>query len=262
MSPSFAESVVEEAALEWFASLGYSVVGGPSIAPGEPDAERASYEQVVLDARLRDALRRLNPAVPDEALDEAFRKLTRLSSPQLIEANHALHHHLVNGVSVEYLRPDGTIGYDPVRVIDFDAPDANDWLAVNQLTVKEYGHTRRPDIVVFVNGLPLAVIELKNAADESATVWTAFEQLQTCKSELPARFAFNALMVASDGLDARMGTLSSDKERFVPWRTIEGEALAPSTLSRLEVLLRGVFAPRRRSTCSRRRTARRGCSRR
>ncbi|MBP6834298.1 MAG: type I restriction endonuclease subunit R [Deltaproteobacteria bacterium] len=245
MSPSFAESDVEEAALEWFASLGYSVVGGPSIAPGEPDAERGSYEQVVLDGRLRDALRRLNPAVPDEALDEAFRKLTRVSSPQLIEANHALHHHLVNGVSVEYLRPDGTIGYDPVRVVDFDSPSANDWLVVNQLTVKDYGHTRRPDVVVFVNGLPLAVIELKNAADESATVWTAFEQLQTYKSELPGLFAFNEVLVASDGLDARMGTLSSDKERFVPWRTIEGEELAPSTLTRLEVLLRGVFEPRR-----------------
>jgi type I restriction enzyme R subunit len=245
MSRSFAESVVEEAALEWFASLGYAVLGGPTIAPGEPAAERDSYEQVVLDGRLRAALRRLNPSVPDEALDEAFRKLTRVSSPQLIEANHALHDHLVNGVSVEYLRPDGTIGYDPVRVLDFDAPGANDWLAVNQLTVREYGHGRRPDVVVFVNGLPLAVIELKNAADESATIWTAFEQLQTYKSELPGLFAFNELLVVSDGLDARIGTLSSDKERFAPWRTIEGEALAPSTLTRLEVLLRGVFDPRR-----------------
>jgi type I restriction enzyme R subunit len=233
---SFTESIVEDAATEWFGALGYSVVAGPSIAPGEPSAERASYADVVLEGRLREALQRLNASAPAEAIDEAFRKLTRISSPQPIDANHELHYYLVNGVNVEYLRADGTIGYDPVRVLDFDAPDQNDWLVVNQFTVTEFGHTRRPDIVVFVNGLPLAVLELKNAASENATIWNAFQQLLTYKNELPALFVFNEVLVVSDGLDARIGTLSSNRERFLPWRTIEGENLAPSTLTQLEVL--------------------------
>jgi type I restriction enzyme R subunit len=241
----FTESVVEEAALEWFEALGYAVVGGPSIAPGEAAAERRSFSDVVLEGRLREALARLNPTVSAEGLEEAFRKLTRISSPQPLDANHELHHYLVNGVSVEYARPDGSIGYDPVRVLDFDAPEANDWLAVNQLTVVEGGHTRRPDVVVFVNGLPIAVIELKNAASENATIWNAFQQLQTYKNELPSLFVFNELLVASDGLEARIGTLSSNRERFLPWRTIEGEAPALASLSQLEVLIRGVFDKRR-----------------
>ncbi|MEZ4250572.1 MAG: type I restriction endonuclease subunit R [Polyangiales bacterium] len=242
---SFTESVVEEAALEWFAALGYDVVGGPSIAPGEPAAERSSYADVVLEGRLRAALERLNPGVSAEGLEEAFRKLTRITSPSLLDANHEFHFYLVNGVQVEYLRADGSIGYDPVRVVDFDAPENNDWLVVNQLTVTEAGHKRRPDVVVFLNGLPIAVVELKNAASENATIWNAFEQLQTYKHELPSLFVFNELLVVSDGLDARLGTLSAQKERFLPWRTIEGEKLAPKTMSPLEVLIRGVFEKRR-----------------
>ncbi|MBI3072795.1 MAG: type I restriction endonuclease subunit R [Deltaproteobacteria bacterium] len=242
---TFTESVVEEAALEWFGAIGYEIVHGPDIAPDEADAERARYEQVVLEGRLLEALRRLNPRVPAEGIEEAFRKVTRISSPQLIDANHELHHYLVNGVSVEYLRADGTVGYDPVRVLDFDTPDENDWLVVNQFTVTESGHTRRPDVVVFVNGLPLALFELKNAADENATIWDAFKQLQTYKDELSALFAFNELLVASDGLDARLGTLSSNRERFSPWRTIDGEDLAAATTPQLEVLTRGVFDKRR-----------------
>ena len=241
----FTESVVEEAALEWFAALDYAVLAGPSIAPGESAAERNSFADVVLAGRLRDALVRLNPSVSPEGVEEAFRKLTRISSPQPIDANQELHAYLVNGVSVEYLRPDGSIGYDPVRVVDFDAPDENDWLAVNQFTVVEGGHNRRPDIVVFLNGLPLAVLELKNAASENATIWNAFQQLQTYKHELAGLFLFNEVLVVSDGLEARIGTLSSNRERFLPWRTIEGEELAPATLSQLEVLIRGVFDRRR-----------------
>jgi type I restriction enzyme R subunit len=174
LSAPITESVVEEAALEWFEALNYKVLPGPSIAPGEPAAERTAYSDVVLDERLRAALKRLNPSASPEALDEAFRKLTRIASPQPIDSNHELHYYLVNGVSVEYLRPDGTVGYDPVRVLDFDEPTNNDWLAVNQFTVAEKGHTRRPDIVIFVNGLPLAILELKNAASESTTIWSAF----------------------------------------------------------------------------------------
>jgi type I restriction enzyme R subunit len=239
------ESDVENAALSWFEEIGWTSIHGSDIAPGEPGAERSGYGQVLLEGRLREALERLNPEVPSEALDEAFRKLTRISSPQLIDANHEFHCCLVNGVSVEYLRADGTIGYDPVRVIDFDAPEHNDWLVVNQFTIAEGHHTRRPDVIVFVNGLPLAVLELKNAAAENATIWNAFQQLQTYKEELPSFFVFNEVMVISDGLEARLGNLSANRERFAPWRTIEGEELAPSSMTQLEVLLRGVFEPRR-----------------
>lgn len=242
---AFTESVVEEAALEWFEALGYTITGGPSIAPGEPCQERRTYADVVLDGRLHDALARLNPTVSREGQDEAFRKLTRISSPQPVDANHELHYYLVNGVSVEYLRADGTIGYDPIRVVDFDVLENNDWLVVNQLTVTEGGHNRRPDVVVFLNGLPIAVIELKNAASENATIWSAFQQLQTYKQELPSLFVFNELLVISDGLEARIGTISSNKERFLPWRTIQGEELASKTMSQLEVLIRGVFDKRR-----------------
>lgn len=245
MSTTFSESVVEDAALEWFGSIGYRVTPGPTIGPDEVTSERATLRDVVLEARLRDALQRLNPNVSREGLDEAFRKLTLISSTRLIDANHELHHYLVNGIEVEYLRADGTVGYAPVRVLDFDVPEANDWLVVNQFTVSEARNTRRPDIVVFVNGLPLAVIELKNAADEKATIWNAYKQLQTYKEELPGLFVFNEILVVSDGLEARIGTLSSNRERFLPWRTIEGEQLAPPSLTQLEVLIRGVFEPRR-----------------
>jgi type I restriction enzyme R subunit len=244
----FTESIVEEAALAWFEALGYAVVAGPTIGPGEAAEERRSHADVVLEGRLRRALARLNPTVSREGLDEAYRKLTRIASPHPVDANHELHAYLVGGVSVEYLRPDGTIGYDPVRVVDFDAPEDNDWLVVNQLTVQEgagRGHHRRPDVVVFLNGLPIAILELKNAASENATIWNAFQQLQTYRRELPSLFVFNALLVISDGIEARLGTLSSNRERFLPWRTIDGEALAPRTMSQLEVLIRGAFEPRR-----------------
>lgn len=242
---AFTESVVEEAALEWFVALGYAVVAGPSLAPGEPAAERRSYADVVLEGRLREAVARLNPSVSPEGLEEAVRKLTRISSPQALDANRELHHYLVNGVSVEYLRPDGSVGYDPVCVVDHDEPDNNDWLVVQQFTTAEGGHTRRADLVVFVNGLPLALLELKSAVAENATIWSAFKQLQTYKHELPSLFVFNELLVVSDGIEARIGTLSSNRERFLPWRTIEGEQLAPTSVSQLEVLIRGVFEKRR-----------------
>ncbi|MCB9585424.1 MAG: type I restriction endonuclease subunit R [Polyangiaceae bacterium] len=241
----FSESVVEEATLEWFEELGYQVVHGPEIAPGESGQERGSYQAVLLEGRLRDALARINPDVPPAAIDEAFRKLTQIASPQLIDANREFHSYLVNGVSVEYLRSDGTIGYDPVWLVDFAEAENNDFCVVNQLTVVEGSHKRRPDVVAYLNGLPIAVIELKNAANEDATVWDAYHQLQTYKAEIPNLFTCNELLVISDGLDARIGTLSAQKERFAPWRTIEGEELAPATQSKLEVLVRGVFEQRR-----------------
>ena len=244
---AFTESIVEEAALAWLKSLGYTILHGPEIAAGEPQAERTdpNYRDVVLDRRLRTALAKLNPKLPTEAIEDAYRKLTRADAPSLVEKNRALHRMLINGVTVEYRRPDGSIAGAQASVIDFDDPFGNDFVAVNQFTVAEGQGTRRPDVVVFVNGLPLAVIELKNAADENATIWTAFQQLQTYQAQIPALFATNAVLVVSDGVQARIGSLGAGKEWFKPWRTISGRGDAPAQLSELEVLLQGVFEPRR-----------------
>ncbi|MBW2343913.1 MAG: type I restriction endonuclease subunit R [Deltaproteobacteria bacterium] len=235
------ESEVETAALSWFESLGYTILHGPEIAPGEPTAERDSYQEVILPRRLQDAIARLNPDIPADALEEAFRKVTLPESPSLIANNRAFHRRLVDGVEVEYRRGDGSIAGDRVRLVDFDDPDNNDWLAVNQFTVAEGQHTRRPDIIIFLNGLPVAIIELKNPADEEATIWTAFNQLQTYKQQIPSIFVFNELLVVSDGLEARMGSLTANREWFLPWRTIEGEEVAPASMPQLEVLIKGAY---------------------
>jgi len=242
---SLNESTVENAALEWLGELGYAVAHGPHIAPGEPTAERDSFSEVLLVGRLRDAIQRLNPAVPGEARDEALRKVLRVATPSLSQANRAFHRMLRNGVPVEYPRPDGGIAGDHVRLVDFHDVNANDWLAVNQFTVIEAQHNRRPDIVVFVNGLPLGLIELKNAADEDATIWSAYAQLQTYKAEIPSLLHYNAVLVVSDGLQARMGSVTANQEWFKVWRTIEGEGDAPKTALELEVLVRGVFERQR-----------------
>jgi type I restriction enzyme R subunit len=241
MPVRFAESDVEEAALSWFESLGYMVQFGPEMAQGELFSERGSYQDIILERRLADAIARLNIDLPLEAHEEAFRKVLRPDTPSLISNNRAFHRMLVDGVNVEYRKANGSIVGDQVRLVDFDNPDENDWLAVNQFTVIEGQHERRPDIVVFVNGLPLAVIELKNPADESATIWSAFNQLQTYKQQIPSLFTFNELLVVSDGVEARIGSLTANKEWFLPWRTIEGDEVAPPTVSQLGVLIKGVF---------------------
>ena len=184
------ESHVKNAALFWFSEQGYAVAHGPEIAPGEPAAERDSFAGVVLEGRLRAAIYRLNPGMPGEALEEAQRKVLRLATPSLVQTNRAFHDLLRNGVDVEYARPDGSTKHDKVWLLDFADAGANDWLAVNQFTVIENQHNRRPDIVVFVNGLPLALIELKNATDEDATIWSAYAQLQTYKAEIPGLMAY------------------------------------------------------------------------
>ena len=246
--PIVTESMVEDAALDWFRALGYHVQGGPDMSPG-PDSLyyplRASHADVVLTSAVRGSLRRLNSDLPDEALADALRKLTRPEGAMLESRNRAFHRMLVDGVAVEYRAADGPIRGAQVRVIDFDVPDANTWSAINQFTVTENGNTRRPDIVVFVNGLPLALIELKNPADENATVWSAFHQLQTYKAELPSLFACNAVLVVSDGMQARLGPLSAGREWFKPWRTIGGQELAPAFYTELQVLIEGVFEQRR-----------------
>jgi type I restriction enzyme R subunit len=239
----FSESAVEEAALAWLETVGWSVRNGAEIAPGELFAERndPNYGDVVLEQRLRDALARLNPALPGEALDDAFLKMMRPEGATLEARNRAMHRLIVDGVTVEYRSAEGDIRGAQARVLDFDKSDNNDWLAVNQFTVAENKHVRRPDIVLFVNGLPLAVIELKNAADENATIWTAFQQLQTYQNEIPSLFSYNAALAVSDGLQARIGTLGAGREWFKPWRTIEGGSLADLKTPELEVLTKGVF---------------------
>ncbi|MCX5852562.1 MAG: type I restriction endonuclease subunit R [Deltaproteobacteria bacterium] len=237
----FTESIVEEAALTWLDNLGWTIRYGLDIAPGELTAERADYGTVILEQRLRKALAKLNPRIPAEALDDAFRKLTRPEGPTLESRNRALHRLLVDGVTVEYRTQDGSIRGAQARVIDFDNPTTNDWLAVNQFTVVENKHNRRPDVVLFINGLPLVLIELKNPADENATIWSAFQQFQTYKSELPTLFAYNTMLVVSDGLEARIGTLTAGREWFKSWRTITGEGLADPHLPELQVIIEGIF---------------------
>jgi type I restriction enzyme R subunit len=243
----FSESVVEEAALAWLKGLGYTVLHGPEIGADALTAERAdpSYRDVVLEGRLGHALSRLNPDLPPEALEDAFRKLTRVDAPSLLEGNRALQRMLVDGVNVEYRRADGSIAGAQAQVLDFEAPERNDWLAVNQFSVAEGQHLRRPDIVLFVNGLPLAVIELKNPADENATVSSAFRQLQTYQEQIPALFTYNAALVASDGVQARIGPIGAGSEWFKPWRTIGGRGDAGSGVTELQVVLEGVFEQRR-----------------
>ncbi len=239
------EADLEAACLAWLAALGWQLAHGPDIAPNTPGMERADYGQVVLERRLRDSLARLNPSLPASVLDDALRKLTHPEGATLEARNRAFHRMLVNGVTVEYRADNSAIRGEQVTVIDFDRPEVNDWLAVNQFTVTENRNTRRPDVVLFLNGLPLGIIELKNPADEDATIWTAWQQLQTYQAELPALFAMNEMLMVSDGTQARIGALTAGREWFKPWRTITGETLADPNLTELQVLLEGVCQPER-----------------
>ena len=242
---SLDESTVEQAALDWFAELGYAVAHGPELAPGEPAAERDAFSDVVLVGRLRAAIHGLNPAIPVDAREEALRKVLRPETPSLTANNRRFHAMLRDGVEVEYRRPDGSIAGDRALLIDFEHPERNDWLVVNQFTVIEGQHNRRPDLVVFVNGLPLGIIELKNAADEDATIWSAWNQLQTYRKEISSLFVFNEVLVVSDGLQARVGSLTANQEWFKVWRTVGGEGEAPRSALELDILVRGVFDKRR-----------------
>ena len=237
----FTESHVEDAALEWLMGLGYAVAHGPDIAPDGSTPERVNYRQVVLTKRFRGALEQLNPLLPRETLDEVLRKVEQTETPALLEENRRLHRLLIEGVPIEVTRDDGTTGGDVAHLVDFAHVEANDWLAVNQFTVIEDDHNRRPDIVLFVNGLPLAVIELKNPGDENATLDGAFDQLQTYKDEITSLFRTNAALVTSDGVKARIGSLTASVERFVPWRTVDGSEVAPKGSPELGTIIEGVF---------------------
>lgn len=246
-SAKFTESVVEEAALEWLEAKDWTILHGPEIAVGMPSAERedTDFRDVVLERRLRQSLQRLNPALSSDAIEAALRKLTIVDGPSLLERNRTAWRMLVDGVAVEITRPDGSLGGYPVRVVDFENPDNNDWVAVNQFTVREGQHVRRPDIILFLNGLPIAGIELKNATDEKATIWTAYDQFQTYKHQIPSLYVHNALLCISDGMEARVGSITFPPERFLPWRTIQGEKPAPATIPQLRVVIEGLFDKQR-----------------
>jgi type I restriction enzyme R subunit len=244
LAEPFTESTVEEAALELLAALGYTIVHGPLIAPGELLAERAEYSEVLLLDRLRRALARINPRVTADAIADAVRKLSSITGPNLEESNRRFHQFLTDGISVEY-RDKGRLVHDLVLLFDFAEADNNAWAAVNQFTIVEDRANRRPDIAIFLNGIPLALFELKNLADENAGIRNAFHQFQTYKRDIPSLFPYNELLVISDGIEARLGTLTSGWERFMPWRTIAGDQIASKGSLELEVLIRGIFEKRR-----------------
>ena len=239
----YTESHIEEATLEWLKELGYSVLFGPDIAPDGENPERKSYKDVVLESRLRSAIKIINSNIPEEARNEAIKKVLGVaySNPSLSITNQTFHKMIAEGVDVEYQREDGSIAGDKVYLIDKKNLENNDWLVVNQFTVIENNHNRRPDVLVFVNGLPIAIFELKNPADVNATTKNAFNQIQTYKSQIPSLFTFNELCIIGDGIDARIGSLTADLERFMKWRTIDGATIAPASVPEMEVLVKGVF---------------------
>ncbi|MEI6498463.1 MAG: type I restriction endonuclease subunit R [bacterium] len=263
----YTESDLEQAAIEWFQELGYAYVFGPDIEPGSEKPERENFSDVVLAGRLRAAIAKINPDIPFEAQTEAAKKVLNVTnfSSRMSSNNREFHKYLTSGVDVEYQRADGSIAGDKVWLIDQKNLDNNDWVILNQYTISKekfstssndkilnqvqddkskgnnFSGTRRPDLMVFVNGLPLAIFELKNLADEKVGVKDAFNQIQTYKNDITSLFVYNELAIISDGHDARVGTISSDLDRFMRWRTIDGEEKASDAIPQLEVLIRGIF---------------------
>lgn len=238
MSKIMIESEVEDACLGMLRDLGYGLCYGPDISEGGP-AEERKYSEVVLVSRLRGALRRINRSIPDIAIDEAVKKVLRTDRQDLVVNNQLFHKLVSSGVPVQYKRADESIKDELVWLFDFHDISKNEFLAVNQFTVIEERNNRRPDIILFVNGLPLVLIELKNPADKNATVWSAFNQFETYQKEIPSIFRFNEILVISDGLEARAGTLTSNRERFTPWKTINNKRM-PTSVPQIEVLLKGM----------------------
>jgi type I restriction enzyme, R subunit len=238
---NFCESHLEEATLEWFEELGFEVVFGPDIAPEGEYPEREGYEEVILKDRLKEALSRINSKMPSDAIDEAFRQISVPQSPSLIMNNKSFQKMITDGIDVQVKQKDDSYRTEKVYVVDFEKPLNNEFMVANQFTVVEHGVEKRPDVIVFVNGLPLVVIELKSASDENVDITDAYNQLQTYKSTISSLFDYNSFMVISDGVNAKAGTLTSNEDRFMNWRTIDGESIAPSSIPQLEVLIKGMF---------------------
>ena len=238
------EAIVEDATLDIFRALGYHTLHGPDIGPGGDAEERSGWDEVILTQRLNDAVARINRDLPQEAVNAVVTQVLRAESQNTLAENLRVHQLITQGVPVEYRHADGAIRHALAWLLDFDDPDNNEWLALNQFTIIEEGKNRRPDVVVFVNGLPLGLFELKNPGDENATLKGAFHQLQTYKSDIPSLFTANEVCVVSDGLGALMGSFSAGFEHYAPWKTIEDRTVVTDKTP-LEVLIRGVFEPKR-----------------
>ncbi|WP_410989330.1 type I restriction endonuclease subunit R [Bacillus cereus] len=239
------ESELEIAALEWLEEMDYEIVEGPDIAPDGDYAERESFQDVVLVDRLRDSLQKINPTLERKVIEEAIQKIIANASPNIVLNNKQFHKFVTDGIEIQ---TQGTDGYNPtvsVYVFDFENPKNNDFMAVNQFTIIEGQVNKRPDIIVFVNGLPLVVIELKNATNEDVDITDAYNQLQTYKHAIPTLFRYNAFLIASDGINARVGSLTANEERFMKWRTVDGETLASPADPQLEVMIKGMLEPSR-----------------
>ena len=234
------ESAIEKFAIELLEKQGYQYIYAPSIAPDSDTPERQSFEDVLLMERLQSAVGRINPSIPADIREDAIKQIQRLNSPELIANNEAFHRMLTEGIKVTCQR-DGHSRGDLVWLIDFKNPENNDFLVANQFTVIENNINKRPDVILFVNGLPLVVIELKNPADENATVRSAFKQLQTYKQAIPSLFTYNGLMIISDGLEAKTGSISAGLSRFMAWKTADGKVEASPLIGQLETLIKGML---------------------
>ena len=244
MTDKLTESEIETFAIELFERLGYQYIYAPSIAPDSDTLERERFEDVLLLDRLRTAVARINPAIPFDVREEAIKQIQRLNSPELIANNEAFHRMLTEGIKVTYQHRGHERG-DLVWLVDFEKPDNNEFIVANQFTVigqnTNQGHqNKRPDVILFVNGLPLVVIELKNAADENATIKSAYLQLQTYKDVIPGLFTYNSMLIISDGLEAKVGSLSAGLSRFMAWKTADGKLEASKLISQMETLIKGI----------------------
>lgn len=243
LSESFTEAFLEEAAIEILTGLGYRYAFGPDISPGGDAPERQDHREVILAERVRDALYRINRQLPAEALEEAYRQVITVNSPMLAENNRHFHRLLTEGIEVSFAEA-GHIRTKRAFLIDFEVPEQNDFLVVNQFTIVEH-ENRRPDLILFINGLPLVVVELKSASDENVGISSAYNQIQTYLKDIPALFVYNAFCVLSDGINARAGTLTSNEERFMNWRTVDGVVIEPKSHPQYEVLFKGMLGRNR-----------------
>ncbi len=234
------ENTIEEFAIELLERLGYQYIYAPDIAHDGERPERNSYEDVLLTERLQNAIRRINPKVPIDSQEEALKEIQRINSPELLANNEAFHRMLTEGINVSYQKEGHQRG-DLVWLVDFETPENNEFIVANQFTVIENGNNKRPDVILFVNGIPLVVIELKNPADENATIKSAFKQLQTYKEIIPSLFTYNGLMIISDGLEAKAGSLSAGLTRFMAWKSADGKEEASNLVSQLETLINGML---------------------
>lgn len=241
---SITENTLEQQTKTWFSEIGYSTIFGPDIASDSPNPERKDFSDVILVARLRTAIQSINSKLPSVAVEEAIRKVLLFDVTNPILQNKRCHQYITEGVDIEYQTDDGTKA-DNVKLIDYENPENNEFAVINQFTIIENKNNRRPDLIVYVNGMPLSVIELKNISDSNTDIWDAYNQIQTYKKEIPSIFNYNAVVVISDGLNTKVGSLTADKERYQVWRTIDSEELAPSSILSLEVLIRGLFDKKR-----------------